>query len=238
MSLRSSITIVASPRPRVGKTLLARLLLDFHLHEGRSAAGFDLNAGADTLAQFLPEHASTAAIGDVKGQMALFDRLIADDGVAKVVDLGHESFASFFAVAGEIGFVEEASKHGIVTAILFVLTPDASSVEAYSGLSKRFPRATLAPVHNEILGPAQQRGKYPIGHGAVMVRIPLLAPGLRKYIAHAPFSFGDALASDSEISIDFRIELQHWQRRVHIEFRELVLRMLLADLQSSIRIES
>ena len=78
MSLRSSVTIVASPRPRVGKTLLARMLVDFHLQESGAALGFDLNAGYDTLAQFLPECATTAAIGDVNGQMALFDRLIAD----------------------------------------------------------------------------------------------------------------------------------------------------------------
>ena len=84
MPQRSSVTIVASPRPRVGKTLLARILVDFHLHEGRPVAGFDLNGGEDTLAQFLPEHATAATIGDVNGQMALFDRLIADDGVAKV----------------------------------------------------------------------------------------------------------------------------------------------------------
>ncbi|MGH6682961.1 MAG: hypothetical protein ACRECA_03380, partial [Pseudolabrys sp.] len=77
MPLPSSVIIVASPRPRVGKTLLARMLVDFHLHEGRAAAGFDLNSGEDTLAQFLPEQAATAAIGDVAGQMALFDRLIA-----------------------------------------------------------------------------------------------------------------------------------------------------------------
>ncbi|MGA7387640.1 MAG: hypothetical protein WBW99_06895 [Pseudolabrys sp.] len=55
MSFRSSITIVASPRPRVGKTLLARLLADFHLHEGRSVAAFDLNVGERTLVQFLPK---------------------------------------------------------------------------------------------------------------------------------------------------------------------------------------
>jgi len=56
MSFRNSVTIVASPRPRVGKTLLARLLTAFHLQEGRSVAAFDLNTGEGTLAQFLPEH--------------------------------------------------------------------------------------------------------------------------------------------------------------------------------------
>ncbi len=237
MSLRSSVTIVASPRPRVGKTLLARLLIDFHLHEDRLASGFDLNAGEGSLARFLPEHAVAATIGEVTGQMALFDRLIADDGVAKVVDLGHESFASFFALADQIGFVDEANKHGIVTAILFMLTPDASSVEAYGNLSKRFPGALLAPVQNEILGAGQHRGNYPIGRGTLILRIPVMAPGLRKYIAQMPFSFSDA-ATDTDIPADFQIELQHWRRRAHIECRELVLRMLLADLQSAIRIVS
>ena len=90
MSLRSSITIVASPRPRVGKTLLARLLADFYLQEGRSVATFDLNAGERTLAQFLPEKTTLATVRDINGQMALFDRLIADEDTTKVVDIGHE----------------------------------------------------------------------------------------------------------------------------------------------------
>jgi hypothetical protein len=48
MSFRNAVIIVASPRPRVGKTLLARLLTDFNLQEGRSVAAFDLNAGEGT----------------------------------------------------------------------------------------------------------------------------------------------------------------------------------------------
>ena len=92
MSFRSSITIIASPRPRVGKTLLARLLADFHRHEGRAVATFDLNAGDKTLEHFLPEQTTTASIRDINGQIALFDRLVADENTTKVVDLGHESF--------------------------------------------------------------------------------------------------------------------------------------------------
>ena len=44
MSLRSFVTIVASPRPHVGKTLLARMLADYHLGNDRKVAAFDLNA--------------------------------------------------------------------------------------------------------------------------------------------------------------------------------------------------
>src|ERR1700686_3206926 len=204
MSFRSSVTIVASPRPRVGKTLLARLLTDFYVQEGRPVAAFDLNSGEGTLAQFLPERATTSAIGDVKGQMALFDRLIANDETTKIVDLGHASFESFFALAGQIGFAEEARSRGIAPAVLFLLTPDRTSVEAFRSLRARLPQATLAPGHNETLGTAQYREKYDlIGGGTVIVRLPVLAPGLRKHIETPPFSFANSkLAARLEVPIE------------------------------------
>jgi hypothetical protein len=240
MSFRSSITIVASPRPRVGKTLLARLLTDFHLNEGRAVAAYDLNTGERTLAQFLPEKTTIATIRDINGQMALFDRLVADEDTTKVIDLGHESFESFFSVAHQIGFVDEARRRSAAVAILFTVSPDQTSVEAYRNLRVRFVQATLTPVHNELLGPAQHRDKYPLAsRGSVMVRLPVLAPGLRRYIETTPFSFADSNMSNAVgIPPDAQIELQRWLRRIYLEFRELDLRTLLADLQSSIRLGS
>ena len=240
MAFRSSITIVASPRPRVGKTLLARLLTDFHLHEGRLVAAFDLNAGERTLAEFLPEKTTTASVRDTSGQMALFDHLIAYEDITKVIDLGHESFEPFFSVAQQIDFIEEARRRSIAVAILFTITPDQTSVDAYRGLRNRFARATLAPVHNELLGPGQLRDKYPLATGgSSVVRMPALAPGLRRYIEKPPFSFADSHMGESVVmSPDTRSELQRWIRRIFLEFRELDLRILLADLRSSIQFRS
>jgi len=233
MTFRHSVTIVASPRSRVGKTLLARLLTDFHAQQGREVHAFDLNSGGGTLAAFLPDRTTAAEIASTKGQIALFDRLIADDGVTKVVDLGHESFAGFFALAAQLGFVEEAHRRAIAPAILFVITPDATAVEAYGGLRSRFPLATLAPLHNEIFGAAQHRGKYDLT-GSALIHLAALAPGLRKSIETPPFSFADAALANSAIPLAVQTELQVWLRRVWREFRELDLRILLAELQSSI----
>src|ERR1700690_294049 len=237
MSFRNSVTIVASPRPRVGKTMLARLVIDFYLQEGRSVAGFDLSSEESRLADFLPEHTVTSAIGDIKGQMALFDRLIAGDDTSKICDLGRESFESFFEVAARIDFAGEARRRGIAPAILFVLTPDKTSSDAYASLRKRFPQATLAPVHNEMLGGGQYRDKYDlVGSGETVVHIPMLAPAYRKYVDKPPFSFADStLAATFNVPIDVNIELQRWLRKVYLEFRELDLRVLLADLKSSIQ---
>jgi hypothetical protein len=237
MTFRHSVTIVASPRSRVGKTLLARLLADFHAQEGRQVEAFDLNSGGGTLAAYLPDRATVAEIASTTGQIALFDRLIADDGVTKVVDLGHESFAGFFALAAQLGFVEEAHRRAIAPAILFVITPDATAVEAYGSLRSRFPAAVLAPLHNDIFGTAQHRGKYELA-GAALTHLPALAPGLRKSIETPPFSFADAALANSAIPLAVQTELQAWLRRVWREFRELDLRILLADLKSSIGLGS
>jgi hypothetical protein len=238
MTFRNTVTIVASPRSRVGKTLLARLLVDYHRQESRAFQAFDLNGGDDTLAQFLPGEVIQAGVGDVQGQMALFDSLVSPDDVAKIVDVGHEAFDSFFTLAHQIGFMDEARRRSIAPVILFMISADRASTEAYRTLRVRFPRLTLSPVHNEMLGPGQYRDKYPVaGAGAAMLRFPALAPGLRKYIEKPPFSFSDSqLANAKNIPLDVHIELQRWLRKMHIEFRELDLRVLLADLQASLRL--
>ena len=103
-------------------------------------------------------------------------------------------------------------------------------------LRRRLSPATLAPVLNEMLGPAQHRDKYPTsGSSAGRVRL----PGLRRYIEKPRFSFSDSrLASAKDIPLEVHIELQRWLRKIYLEFRELDLRILLADLQSSIRLQS
>jgi len=226
MSFRNSVTIVVSPRPRVGKTLLARLLTDFHRYEGREVAGFDVNSGDETLAQFLPEQVSPASIADVRGQMALFDRLIDDDGVSKVVDLGAESFSAFFALANKIGFAEEARRRAVAPAVLFVMTPDRTAVEAYRHLYDRSPALMLEPVHNEILGPPPRHKYLFIGSGTVVVRVPALARHLRRYIETPPFPLAELHRADRlGVPLEVYDDLQRWLRRVFLELRERELRL-------------
>ncbi|MDP2409637.1 MAG: hypothetical protein Q8M26_05055 [Pseudolabrys sp.] len=237
MSFRNSVTIVASPRPRVGKTLLARLLTGFHGAESRAVRAFDVNVGKNTLAQFAPAQTVQSDLASTAGQMALFDRLVAADDVAKVVDLGQASFEAFFALAAQLDFAGEAHRRGIAPAILFIGTPDATSVEAYRQLRASFPSAILTPVHNELLGAMPHQAKYPAsGSGSAIVRLPVLAAALRKYVETPPFAFSDdGLDAATHIPSEARDELQRWLRRVYLEFRDLDLRILMADLQSSLR---
>jgi hypothetical protein len=76
-----------------------------------------------------------------------------------------------------------------------------------------------------------------MGSATAVVRLPVLAPRLRKYVETPPFSFADSrLATALDVPIDVDIELQRWLRRIYLEFRELDLRILLTDLKSSIQL--
>src|SRR5215467_3240789 len=95
--------VVCSPCRHVGKTLVSRLLTEFYVVNDRPVAAFDLADEGPQLADYLPGITTIADISDTRGQMAFFDRLIADDVGARIVELECRVFKIFFAVVQEIG---------------------------------------------------------------------------------------------------------------------------------------
>jgi hypothetical protein len=216
---QTPLYIVTSPRPQVGKTFVARLLTDFLRLDGGEVLAFDLNPS------------------DIQGQMALFDRLIVADGVAKVVDLGNASFERFFAVAQEIRFIEVALRQAIQPMVLFAADPHPVAVKAYVDLQRRFHHVTLVPVFNEaILKGQKPRDQFPFTRAAaVPLQIPVLAPMLKAQIDRSSYSFADVHDQlPVSIPIGLAFELRAWTRRTFVEFRELELRGLLEQLRASL----
>jgi hypothetical protein len=235
---QSHVFIVASPRPQVGKTFVARLVTDFLRLDRDNPVVFDLNPGGDGLTDYLPRLAIAADIAAVKGQMALFDRLILADGIAKVVDVGSASFERFFAIMEEISFVKEAARRGIEPVILYIADPHPLTVDAYADLQRRLPGTVLAPVFNEaILKGRKIRPQYPFTRTAtVPLQIPTLAPLLRAQLEGSRHSFIDVHDHPPmAIPVGLGYELRAWTRRAFLEFRELELRLMLEQLRASLR---
>jgi hypothetical protein len=234
---RTPLFIVCSPQPRVGCTLVARLLVDFFLMEGRHVAAFDFETEPPSLVHYLPGYTVNADVGDIGGQMALFDRLIMSDQTAKVVDLAPASLQQFFSVMKEIDFIEDARRRGIEPITLFITAPDAISQRAYAELRRSLPEMVLVPVYNEAVTRGQRiRENFPLSRGdAVPMQIPALAPLYHRYLERPPFSFADFRGAPPQaIPLEAYLELLRWMRRVFVEFRELELRLLLGDVQASL----
>src|SRR5277367_5548822 len=154
---RTPVYIICSPRPLVGKTLIARLLSEFLLLKNGAVAAFDINLKEPSLLDFLPRVTETAEVDDTFGKMALMDRLIVNDGIAKVIDLGFHAFDEFFTMSEEIGFLKEAARRNVAPIVLFAADYDRVSTRGYEMLRQQIPRSSLIIIDNEYV----VRGELP-----------------------------------------------------------------------------
>src|SRR6202048_5005020 len=155
---QTPVYIVCSPRPLVGKTLVARQLTEFLLLKNGEVTAFDINLKEPTLLDYLPAVTETADIDDTFGKMALMDRLIVNDGIAKVIDLGFHAFDEFFKMSEEIGFLKEAARRGGVPIVMFVAGVARVSARGYPMLQQQIPATALVTIDNEYV----VRGELPL----------------------------------------------------------------------------
>ena len=213
------VYIICSPRPLVGKTLLARLLSEFLLLKDGIVSSFDINLKEPSLLEYLPRITETADVVDTFGKMQLMDRLIVHDGIAKVIDLGFHAFDEFFKMTHQIGFLKEAARRGVAPVVLFVADTDRVSARSYPTLQEYFPAKALITIDNEHV----VRGELPTAMAAGRVlRISALPSFLKTYIDRVSFSFTDYLRNERDSST----ELHQWIRRNYTSFRELELSLL------------
>jgi hypothetical protein len=217
---QTPVYIICSPRPLVGKTLIARMMSEFQLLKNGAVAAFDINLKEPSLLEYLPDITETAEIDDTYGKMALMDRLIINDGLTKVIDLGFHAFDEFFKMSEEIGFMKEAARRGIVPVIMFVADTDRVSPRGYAMLRQQVPATAMVTIDNEYV----VRGELPdafTAHGQT-VRIAALPTFLKTYIDRQTFSFTGYLRSEG----DTATELHEWIRTNYISFRELELDLI------------
>jgi hypothetical protein len=211
---RTPVYIICSPRPQVGKTLIARQLSEFLRLQRGDVLAFDVNQKEPSLVDYLPRLTETAAIDDTFGKMALMDRLIINDGLAKVIDLGYHAFDEFFGMIEQIGFVKETIRSDVAPIVLFMADSDRVSARGYETLRATLPSSALITVDNELV----LRGHLPeiFAHSEV-IRIAALPAFLKSYIDRVGFSFTNYLRTEKDTST----ELHQWIRNNYFNFREI-----------------
>jgi len=230
--------VIASPRALCGKTFLALLMADYLSQDGGWVDAYDLNPGEYALAACRPSITTKADLATTPAQIALFERLITNDGKPKLIDLGYSLFERFFAVCQEIEFVEAATRRGFNVVILFPAEPHPSATAAYDDLQRRFPGAVVVAVLNEaILKGNRVRESYPPDReSAVALQVPLMPPVLKSYAERLSQSLAHVRAQlPANMPMGHALELRSWTRRVFLEFREFELRLTLDKLRTSLR---
>jgi hypothetical protein len=237
MGRKTPVYIVCSPRPRVGKTLVARLITDFYRADGRPVAAYDIDPVETGLSDFLPSIAERIILSETRDQMRLFDRLVVADDKPKVIDLGVTALEPFFSIAADIDFSNEARENDVTVMVVYVADGSQLSRVTYVDLRTRFPDLVFVPVYNDVVARGTDyRRLFPAGATAVQpLTIPQYTPSLATLIDTPPFSFAEFRKHPPLGVPEYRRdEMNNFTNRVFRQLREIELWLLMSSLRPSL----
>jgi hypothetical protein len=186
-----TVYITASDQHRNGKTLLARLLADFLMLDGRDPFMIDTDAPDGPLRTYFPGRTALADFAVMSGQMKLFDTIIASPGRDYVVDLPARHLDGFFKAVAELSFFEEAHKAGFKIIVFFIVDRSPASLRAAREV-QRFPGIDLfVPVRNELV-----RSNWPENESGLV--LPALPQALAFAVSERRFSFRAFVLGDTQ----------------------------------------
>ncbi len=191
MATHPTVYIIASDQTRNGKTLLARVLTDFLLLDGRDPFLFDTDPVDTPLRAYFPGRTQVAEFSHVQGQIKIFDTILASTGRDYIVDLAARDTGAFFAQAAAMDFVTELRKLGYRLVVFFIVDHSQDSLNAARALSRSFDADLFVPVRNAFVGSA-----WP--DGGDTFNIPALDEPVMRFIANRHFSVREYVLGDSQ----------------------------------------
>src|SRR6202163_2114624 len=141
---KPTVIIVGADKGGVGKTTVARTLLDYFIAHQIPARAFDTEAPKGTLKRFHPDATDIVDINLVPDQMKIFDTLNSAEASVTVIDVRAGLMAQTLRALRDFGFIDAARKGQITFAVFHILGPTIASLDeiadtaAYLGDAKYF----------------------------------------------------------------------------------------------------
>jgi len=141
---KRAVIIVGADKGGVGKTTVARTLLDYFLAHRIATRAFDTEWPRGTLKRFHPEGTTVVDVAVVADQMAIFDTFNSSDAAVTIIDVRASLLSPTLKSLRDIGLLELV-KNGHVTLVLFhIIGPSIASLDeinetaAYIGHARYF----------------------------------------------------------------------------------------------------
>jgi hypothetical protein len=141
---KPAVIIVGADKGGVGKTTVARTLLDYFIAHRVPTRAFDTEAPRGTLKRFHPEQTEVVNMTLVADQMKIFDTLNSSEAAVTVIDVRAGLMSPTLKALRDIGFIEAARKGQITFAVFHILGPSIASLDeinetaAYLGDARYF----------------------------------------------------------------------------------------------------
>jgi len=186
-----TVHIVCSDQHRNGKTLLARLLVDFLLLDGRDPLVIDTDAPEGPLRAFFPGRTTLADFAAITGQMKVFDTIMNSPGRDYVIDLPVRHREAFFAAARDLNFFEECHKTGFRVFVMFIVDSSLASLKIARQVREDRSIDLFVPVRSMLVN-----SQWPADEGALT--LPLLPAPLASAISNKRFSLREFINGDPQ----------------------------------------
>jgi hypothetical protein len=246
---KPAVILVGADKGGVGKTTVARTLLDYFGAHQTPTRAFDTESPRGTLKRFHPEVTEIVDVTAVPDQMKIFDTLGSADARVTIIDVRAGLLSSTLQALSDIGFLESAKKGQITFAVFHILGPSIASLEEIAETSRFVGDANYFLVKNFINNttffewdPATFNSYFKKIKGAEEITIPKLNEMACEQVevASVPYvSFvanKNAMGEAANYSFVLRGYVRHWLGNVWGEFDRVKLVDLVAPkVENNIR---
>jgi hypothetical protein len=233
---RPAVILVGADKGGVGKTTVARTLLDYFSAHQTPVRAFDSESPRGTLKRFHPDLTEVVDVTTVPDQMKIFDTLGSAPARVTVIDVRAGLLSPTLRALSDIGFLESAKKSQITLAVFHILGPSIASLDEIAQTAKFVGDANYFLVKNFINNtsffdwdPATYNSYFKRIRGAEEIVIPHLSEMACEQVelASVPFvSFvanKDAQNQASSYSFVLRGYVRHWLGQVWGEYDRVKL---------------
>src|SRR5947207_420446 len=141
---KPAVILVGADKGGVGKTTVARTLLDYFIAHQVPTRAFDTETPRGTLKRFHPDVTEVVDMTLVADQMKIFDTLNSSEAAVTVIDVRAGLMSPMLKALRDIGFIDAAKKGQITFAVFHILGPSIASLDeinetaAYLGDARYF----------------------------------------------------------------------------------------------------
>ncbi len=245
---KPTVILVGADKGGVGKTTVARTLLDYFGAHHTPVRAFDTEAPRGTLKRFHPEVTEVVDVSAVADQMKIFDTLGSADARVTVIDVRAGLLSATLQVLRDIGFIDSARKGQITFAVFHILGPSIASLNEIAETAAAVGEASYFLVKNRIndtnffeWDPATYNSYFNQIKGAAEISIPKLNELACEQVEVASQPFVSFIANKNSkgepanYSFVLRGYVRHWLGNVWGEYDRVKLIDLAAPQSEPVR---
>jgi CobQ/CobB/MinD/ParA nucleotide binding domain len=233
---KPTVVLIGADKGGVGKTTIARTLLDYFADHQIRARAFDTEVPKGTLKRFHPDVTDVVDINHVPDQMRIFDTVNSTDETVSLIDVRAGLLSPTLRALQNIGFIEAAKKGEITFVVFHILGPSIASLDEIAETASALGDAKYFMVKNFIndthffaWDEATHASYFKKLPAAVEMTIPKLVEMATEQVEVASIPFAKFIANkardgaSASYSFVLRGYVRHWLGKVWAEYDRIGL---------------